>query len=100
MIELFYIKDNDLFINIYVQPGAKISQFCGLHDNRVKIKVMAPPVDGAANKAVIKFFVEKFGLSKSQIEIVSGDKSRMKTILFKKYTSSILENIKEVIKDG
>ncbi|MDD3265780.1 MAG: DUF167 domain-containing protein [Burkholderiales bacterium] len=99
MNELFYIKSNQLYINIYVQPGAKVSQLCGIHDNRLKLKVLAPPVDGAANKAVMNFFIKEFSLSKWQIEIVSGDKSRMKTVVFRQYTNDILEKIEEVIKD-
>lgn len=99
MSKMFSIKDSQLYINVYVQPGARVSQFCGMHDNRLKLKVLAPPVDGAANKAVVNFFAKEFVLPKSQIEIVSGDKSRMKTIVFKKYTNDILEKIKEVIKN-
>lgn len=96
---MFYIKDNELYINIYVQPGAKISQFCGVHDNRLKLKVLAQPIDGAANNAVVNFFIKEFGIPKSYIEIVFGDKSRMKTVAFRKYTNDVLEKLEEVIRN-
>ena len=46
----------------------------------VKVKVTAPPVDGEANKAVIKLLAQELGLKKSQIAIIRGQRSRIKTI--------------------
>ena len=46
----------------------------------VKLKINAPPIDGKANMACIKFLSDIFNVSKSQISIVSGDKSKTKVI--------------------
>lgn len=67
-------------LDIYVQPGSKNSQICGTHGDRLKLKVASPPVDGKANEAVIAFFADFFHIAKRDIEIVSGDKSRLKRI--------------------
>lgn len=65
---------------IYVQPGAKKFGYSGLHDGIPKIKITAPPVDGAANSEIIKFFSKLLSISKNQIEIINGLSSRIKTL--------------------
>lgn len=46
----------------------------------LQVSINAPPVDGAANKAVIKFLAKELGLRKAQVEIISGAKSRLKIL--------------------
>ena len=55
----------------------------GLHGDSLKLKVTAPPVDGAANKMCVKFLAECLSVSPSSLEIISGHGSRTKKILFK-----------------
>lgn len=74
------INENKVVIDIYVQPGAKNTIAVGLHDSRPKIKIAAEPTDGKANKEVIKFFAELLNLKQKDIEIISGDKSRIKRL--------------------
>ena len=66
--------------NIYVQPGAKKSGFAGEHGGRVKIKISAPPADGAANEEVIRFISETLRVPKTYIKITAGHASRLKTL--------------------
>ena len=67
-------------IAIYVQPGAKATEVAGEHDGALKLRIHAPPVDGKANAAVIAFLALKLSVTKSQIELISGDKSRRKRL--------------------
>lgn len=67
-------------INLLVSAGAKKSILLGLHADRLKIKIQAPPVDGKANQEIIRFFSELTGLPKNQIHLNQGEKSRQKTI--------------------
>jgi uncharacterized protein (TIGR00251 family) len=69
-----------LKIAIFVVPNAKQTEIVGEHDGRLKLKIHAPPVDGKANAEVIRFFAEKYGVPKSRVRIVSGEKSRKKTV--------------------
>lgn len=69
-------------ITLYIQPGAKKSEVAGEHDGMVKLRISAPPVEGAANEAVIKFTAQLLGLSKSSVKLIKGEKSRIKTIEF------------------
>lgn len=67
-------------INIYVQPRASKTVVAGMHDGCVKIRLAAPPVDGAANVALVEFVAEQLGVAKSRVRIVSGTTSRRKVI--------------------
>lgn len=67
-------------IVVYCQPGAKQTQCVGLHDGKPKIQLEAPPVDGAANKALIAFLSEVCGVPKSAITIELGASSRTKRV--------------------
>jgi uncharacterized protein len=70
-----------LEVRIHVQPRARRSELCGIHNGALKLKVLAPPVDDAANRAIIEFFSSLLDISKSSIRITSGQKSRDKTLL-------------------
>jgi uncharacterized protein (TIGR00251 family) len=72
-----------LTFDIQVIPHASRAEIAGVQDGVLKIKVTAPPVEGAANEACIKLLAREIGLKKSQMEISSGAKSRKKTILIK-----------------
>jgi uncharacterized protein (TIGR00251 family) len=67
-------------IVVYCQPGAKQTQCVGLHDGKPKIQLKAPPVDGAANKALIGFLAQVFGVPKSAISIELGASGRTKRV--------------------
>lgn len=72
---------NGSLLRLYVQPGASKSEIVGTHDGRLKVKISAPPVDGAANEAVIKFLAEYFKVGKSKVHLVRGESSRQKELL-------------------
>lgn len=67
-------------IDIYVQPRASKTMIAGMHDGCVKVRLAAPPVDGAANAALVEFVAERLGMAKSRVRIVSGQASRRKVV--------------------
>jgi uncharacterized protein (TIGR00251 family) len=73
----------------------------GLHDDALKIKLTAPPVDNAANKMCIKFLAKRLGVSNFRIEIISGHTSRTKQVLLRsdqpKITAREYRRLKEII---
>ncbi|MEK6726057.1 MAG: DUF167 family protein [Deltaproteobacteria bacterium] len=73
-------KSACIFINIHLQPRASKNEIAGIHGESLKVRLTSPPVDGAANSHVIEFFAKKLGVQKSKITIVSGEKSRHKTL--------------------
>jgi uncharacterized protein (TIGR00251 family) len=80
-----------LAFDIQVIPHASRVQLVGAQDGVLKIKVTAPPVEGAANEACIKLLARELGLKKSQMEISSGAKSRKKTVMIKDISKAELE---------
>ena len=74
-------KDGTLLL-IHVQPKAKKNSIEGIDEwrGRLKVKVKAPPVEGKANKEVVKFFSKLLG---AEVEIVKGETSREKDLLVK-----------------
>jgi len=67
-------------LELHVQPGAKRTEVAGLHGERLKIRLAARAVDGAANRALIDFLAEKFSVAKSTVKIESGETSRRKRV--------------------
>ena len=68
-------------ITVKIQPRARKTEVAGvMGDGTLKIRVAAPPVDGAANTALIEFLAETLDLPKGQIEIVAGAASERKLI--------------------
>ena len=78
MTEFYEWQDNDLLIRLKIQPKASKDEFCEVLDNRLKVRITAPPVDGKANQHLIKFLASQFKTSKSQVELISGETSREK----------------------
>ena len=69
-----------IVVRLHVQPRAKRCEVAGVHDGALKVKVTAPPVEDAANRAVIEFLSRSLGVSKSSLQILAGDKSRDKVL--------------------
>ena len=67
-------------IRIRVLPRASRNQVVGIDGGVLKVKLTAPPLEGKANKALRQFLARKLGVPKKDIEIVSGERSRMKLI--------------------
>jgi uncharacterized protein len=65
---------------VHVQPRASRNEICGIQGNELKLRLTAPPVDDAANKLCIEFLAGELKVAKSRVAILSGAKSRHKTI--------------------
>ncbi|MBN1272006.1 MAG: YggU family protein [Candidatus Aminicenantes bacterium] len=68
-------------VTVKVQPRAKKREVVRVSENEYKIKVFSPPVKGAANKEVIEVLASYFGLPRSDVRIVRGEKSSRKQVL-------------------
>ncbi len=65
---------------VYIQPRASKTELAGVHDGSIKIRIAAPPVDNAANLALIEFVADRLLLAKGRIHLVSGVTSRRKLL--------------------
>lgn len=79
MLDISESRDAVTF-SVRVVPRASRTEIVGEHDGALKIRVAAPPVEGAANEELIKFLAKTFGVSKSAVEIVAGEQARHKSV--------------------
>jgi hypothetical protein len=65
---------------VYVVPNASRSEIVGWHGDALKVRIAAPPVDGKANKELVRYLAKELGVSKADIEIVSGHMNKKKRL--------------------
>ncbi len=67
-------------IVIHAQPRASRSEVVGLHGDALKVRLAAPPVDGAANLELIRVMAKVLGVPKSSVEVTRGHSSKSKVV--------------------
>jgi uncharacterized protein (TIGR00251 family) len=72
-------EGSDLLLHLRVQPRASKDELL-VDGERLRLRITAPPVDGAANNHLIRFLAKTFGVSNSRVEIVRGLSGREKTV--------------------
>lgn len=94
--KLKFLSENaqGAIIQVFVQPRASKNELVGVHEDSLKIRIAAPPVEGEANKECIKFMARLLNVPKSSVVIIQGHKSRRKTLLIKGIS---LKKMKEVL---
>lgn len=73
--------DEGVLLSVKLQPRSSANQILGPIGNELRIKVTAPPVDSAANDALVEFLAKKVGCPRGTVELVRGQTSRHKVIL-------------------
>jgi uncharacterized protein (TIGR00251 family) len=68
----------DLILRVWVQPRASRDEWVGLREDRFRIRITAPPVDGQANAYLRAFLADLFGVAKSQVTLLAGETGRDK----------------------
>lgn len=79
MIPIRATKTGVVF-RIRVVPRASRCEPAGIRDDALKLRIMAPPVEGKANEACIALLAELLGVKKAQVAIIAGHASRTKTV--------------------
>ena len=69
-----------VILQIHVQPRASRTEVAGPHGDAIKIRLQAPPVDGAANAALIEFIAGQLGVRRADVSLVAGESSRRKIL--------------------
>jgi hypothetical protein len=67
-------------VEVHVVPRAAKSAVVGVHGDRLKVALAAPPVDGAANRALIAFFARALRVRERDVALLRGERSRKKTL--------------------
>lgn len=67
-------------VAVHVQPRARRTETVGMHGDAVKVRLAAPPVDGAANVELVRFVAERLGVPRAAVRIAAGAASRRKVV--------------------
>ena len=67
-------------IRLHVQPRASRTEAAGLHGGALKVRLAAPPVDGVANEALVRWIAEQLGVARADVALTAGAGSRAKTV--------------------
>jgi len=76
-------SDQGISFPVRVQPRASRNEITGLHDGALRVRLQAPPVEGAANRMCLKFLGKMLDVPKSSLEITAGQASRNKRVRYR-----------------
>lgn len=80
MADWYRINGEVITLTLHVQPGAKRTEITGLHGEALKLKLAAPPIEGRANEALLRFIADQFDVPLRQVELKQGGQSRHKVV--------------------
>ena len=86
-------RDGRVRFNIHVQPRASRSEVGGVHGDALRVRVSAPPVDGAANEAVIELLAKVFAVGRRDVMILAGESSRSKVVAIEGLTKAAVLDV-------
>ena len=85
-------------LSVRVSPGAKKNELRGEQAESLKVCITTAPEKGKANKTLTEFLAEQFGVRKSQVELISGETSSQKKILFHGVTlDEMTQKVQQVV---
>ncbi len=90
MAPFLQVSKEGVYIHIKVQPRAHRTEVAGIWERELKVKVSAPPVDSAANEALIRFLADHLGCAKNAVTLVRGQTSRHKVVLISGLTAEAI----------
>jgi len=83
MATFFTWQEKDLCLYLHVQPKTSRNEIVGPYHDRLKVKITAPPVEGAANLQLIQLLAKVFGVAPSQVHVTHGIQGKYKTVIIR-----------------
>ena len=80
MLRITTTRTGALRFDVRVQPRASRTGISGVHDSALRVRLQVPPVDGAANTALVALIAESLGVPRRDVRIVAGAASRTKVL--------------------
>lgn len=77
------LKDGKLTFQVTVVPRASRSEIVGEHNGTLRVRIAAPPVDGAANSELVRVLSKALKVPRADVEIIAGKSSKIKTVSVK-----------------
>jgi uncharacterized protein (TIGR00251 family) len=66
--------------SVHVQPRASRSELRGVHNGALRVRLQAPPVDGAANAALVQLLADSLGVPRRSVRVIAGESARLKIV--------------------
>jgi uncharacterized protein (TIGR00251 family) len=79
--------------SVRVQPRAARSGVAGLHGGALRVRLSAPPVDGAANEELVELLAERLGVPRRDVSIVGGAASRSKLVEVRGVSAELVRSL-------
>ena len=87
------LRNGQVVFKVYVVPRASRSEVVGEYNGSLRVRIAAPPVEGAANEELIRILAKTFNVSRSAVKIVSGHSSKLKQIGLEGSTNEIVARL-------
>jgi uncharacterized protein (TIGR00251 family) len=91
--EWLRVDGEQLILCVKAVPGASKTEFAGIKDDKLRVRIAAAPEDGKANSELIAFLAKSLGCAKREITLQSGERSRNKTLLLPLSVRQNLESL-------
>lgn len=88
-----HIRDGRLVFRVQVVPRASRSEVVGEHNGALRVRLAAPPVDGAANEELINVLARTFKVPRSAVTLLSGRSGRLKQVSIDGVSDSALDGL-------
>jgi uncharacterized protein len=89
-----YTESGDgVVFKVQVAPRASRSEIVGEHNGALRVRIAAPPVDGAANEELVRLLARALRVSRSAVEIIAGHSAKLKTVRVAGLQSSALTDL-------
>ena len=89
------VRGASIRVRVHVQPRASRSEVVGVHGAALKVRLSAPPVDGAANDALVELLAGLLGVARRDVSIVHGATSREKVVEIQGTTADAVRALAE-----
>lgn len=76
----YSVRDGEVVFKVQVVPRASRSEVVGEYNGALRIRIAAPPVDGAANEELIRVLAKTFEVPRGAVKLVSGHSSKIKRV--------------------
>ncbi|MDR2133852.1 MAG: DUF167 domain-containing protein [Treponema sp.] len=100
MADIFTLSGDSIHVDIKAIPGASKNEIAGIRDGRLRVRIAAAPEGGRANTELREFLAKLLGCAKSEVVLLRGEKSRLKTLAFPLACRVKLEKIASASEPG
>ena len=92
-MSFYQVREDGISLSLRIQPRSSRNAVAGLYDNALKIALTAPPVDGEANEACLKFLAKFFSVPVKSIQLESGHTGRNKRVFIASLTEEQMQSL-------